>query len=247
MNTKEVPEKILERIRKLLRLKEGAEKIGSEGEAYAAAQGVHRLLTEYNLSMADIKDEDGKVSMEIGESERINYDSEYGSRWRRWTMTTIAKYNYCELFTVTGSPKMLLIGQVDNVAICKELFDYLTKAFRRLSRERYDVALSLDRTLYMDDRKRLWFRSYLEGCAVGLDDNFEAHQVTSEERGLMVCHKEAIMDWTKQKHKVRDDGRARHEQKRDMDPLAFLTGQADGREISLNKQLKQSQNKQLKK
>ncbi|MBR1527003.1 MAG: DUF2786 domain-containing protein [Prevotella sp.] len=239
MNTKEVPEKILERIRKLLRLQEGAEKIGSEGEAYAAAQGVHRLLTEYNLSMSDIKDEDGKVTMNIGESDKINYDSEYGSRWRRWIMTTIAKYNYCELFIVTGSPKMLLIGQVDNVAICKELFDYLVKTFRRLSRERFDIALSLDRALYFEDAKRLWFRSYLEGCAAGLDDNFESHQITSEERGLMVCHKDAIMDWTKQNHKVKEDAKPRREQKRDIDPLAFLTGQADGREVSLNKQLKQ--------
>lgn len=239
MTTKEVPERILEKIRKLLRLKEGAEKINSEGEVYAAAQGIHRLLTEYNLSLADIKDDNGNVTMDIGESERINYDSEYGSRWRRWIMTSIAKFNYCELFTVTGTPKMLLIGQVDNVAICKELFDYLVKAFRRLSRERYDIALSLDRSLYFDDAKRLWFRSYLEGCAAGLDENFAAHQPTSEETGLMVCHKEAINEWAKSKHKVKEDAKPRAERKRDINPLAFLTGQADGREISLNKQIKQ--------
>ena len=236
--TKEVPEKILEKIRKLLRLKEGAEKIGSEGEAYAAAQGVHRLLTEYNLSLADLKDDDGNVTMDIGESEKINYDSEYGSRWRRWIMTTIAKFNYCELYTVTGSPKMLLIGQVDNVAICKELFDYLTKAFRRLSRERYETNLSIDRSLYFDDRKRLWFRSYLEGCAIGLDENFEAHQPTSEETGLMVCHKQAITEWANQKHKVKDS-KPRNEQNRQMDGVAFMVGRADGRDIALNKQLKQ--------
>ncbi len=235
---REVPAKILEKIRKLLRLQEGAENIGSEGEAYQAANAVHRLLTEYNLSMADVKDDNGKISMNIAESERINYDSEYGSRWRRWMMTTIAKFNYCELFTTSGAPKMLIIGQEDNVAICKELFDYLVKAFRRLSRERYDIALSLDRTLYIDSKKRLWFRSYLEGCAVGLDDNFEAHQPTSEETGLMVCHKEAIMDWTKQQHKVKDSGKPRKEQQRNMNALAFLVGQADGREISLNKQIK---------
>ena len=51
--------RILAKIKKLLALKEGAEKIGSEGEAYAAANGVHRLLTEYNLSMADVMNESG--------------------------------------------------------------------------------------------------------------------------------------------------------------------------------------------
>ena len=48
---KEVPENILAKIRKLLRLKESAIKIGSEGEAHAAAEAVNRLLTSYNMSL----------------------------------------------------------------------------------------------------------------------------------------------------------------------------------------------------
>ena len=51
---KEVPENILAKIRKLLRLKESAIKIGSEGEAHAAAEAVNRLLTSYNLSLMDV-------------------------------------------------------------------------------------------------------------------------------------------------------------------------------------------------
>jgi hypothetical protein len=234
---KEVPEKILEKIRKLLRLKESAEKVHSEGEAFQAANAVHRLLTEYNLSMADIKDENGNQAMSISESERMNYDSEYGTKWRRMIMTTIAKWNYCELFIVNGQPKMILFGTVENIAICKELFNYLTKAFRRLSRERYDDAVGSDRLLYFADRKRLWFRSYLEGCAIGLDENFEAHQPTSKETGLMVCHKEAIKDYTTKKYKVKN-GPQRKEQHRDVDYKAYMKGMYDGSNIGLNKQLK---------
>lgn len=47
--TDEERDKILLKIRKLVDLAENAKKIGSEGEAYATAQGVHRLLTMYNL------------------------------------------------------------------------------------------------------------------------------------------------------------------------------------------------------
>lgn len=43
----DIPDKILERIRKLIRLKESTT---SEGEAKAAATHVKRLLKEYNLS-----------------------------------------------------------------------------------------------------------------------------------------------------------------------------------------------------
>ena len=57
---KEVPENILAKIRKLLRLKESAIKIGSEGEAHAAAEAVNRLLTSYNLSLMDVTPEEQK-------------------------------------------------------------------------------------------------------------------------------------------------------------------------------------------
>ena len=58
---KEVPENILAKIRKLLRLKESAIKIGSEGEAHAAAEAVNRLLTSYNLSLMDVTPEEQKL------------------------------------------------------------------------------------------------------------------------------------------------------------------------------------------
>ena len=47
----DIPDKIMERIRKLIRLKESTT---SEGEANNAAILVNRLLREYNLSLLDI-------------------------------------------------------------------------------------------------------------------------------------------------------------------------------------------------
>ena len=67
---KEVPENILAKIRKLLRLKESAIKIGSEGEAHAAAEAVNRLLTSYNLSLMDVTPEEQKNMISVSESEK---------------------------------------------------------------------------------------------------------------------------------------------------------------------------------
>ena len=47
----DIPDKIMERIRKLMRLKESTT---SEGEARAAAAAASRILKEYNLSLFDI-------------------------------------------------------------------------------------------------------------------------------------------------------------------------------------------------
>lgn len=43
-------DKILEKLRKLMNLKESATALGNEGEANAAAAGITRLLMEYNLT-----------------------------------------------------------------------------------------------------------------------------------------------------------------------------------------------------
>ena len=49
-------DKILDKIKKLLKLQHSAETLGNEGEAYAAANAVHRLLTTYNLSLSDVSE-----------------------------------------------------------------------------------------------------------------------------------------------------------------------------------------------
>lgn len=79
---KEVPENILAKIRKLLRLKESAIKIGSEGEAHAAAEAVNRLLTSYNLSLMDVTPEEQKNMISVTESEKITYQDTYGNIWK---------------------------------------------------------------------------------------------------------------------------------------------------------------------
>ena len=51
-------DKILEKLRKLMNLKESATELGNEGEANAAAAGITRLLMEYNLSESDIPEQE---------------------------------------------------------------------------------------------------------------------------------------------------------------------------------------------
>lgn len=63
----DIPDRILERIRKLIRLKESTT---SEGEAKAAATHVNRLLKEYNLSLLDVNEKRPETVFEIRSPER---------------------------------------------------------------------------------------------------------------------------------------------------------------------------------
>lgn len=107
---KEVPENILAKIRKLLRLKESAIKIGSEGEAHAAAEAVNRLLTSYNLSLMDVTPEEQKNMISVSESEKITYQDTYGNIWKRDLLRIICEYNFCRILLHGGTTYMVVVG-----------------------------------------------------------------------------------------------------------------------------------------
>ena len=60
--------RILEKLRKLMDLKESATQCGEFGEANAAAAGITRLLREYDLTMQDIPSDRKKKTRLIWKS-----------------------------------------------------------------------------------------------------------------------------------------------------------------------------------
>ena len=112
---KEVSEKITERIRKLIRLKESATQIGSEGEAHAAAAAVHRLLMEYNLSLLDLAGENPQNRLTACESDRISYKDAAGKTIKTAKDMTIAQIEHLQLMLksfITVKEKELLDAKV---------------------------------------------------------------------------------------------------------------------------------------
>ena len=116
--------KILEKIKKLKALYEGAKKINSEGEANNAARAIQALLTEYNLEMAEIDFQDCEFVKEkiVGGSKLVSY----AGKWEINLLTALAYYNFCQVFYVSNNWKdITLVGNVENVETVKWLFDYL--------------------------------------------------------------------------------------------------------------------------
>ena len=69
-------------------------------------------------------------------------------------------------------------------------------------------------------------------------------QPTSEETALMVVHDEAINDYLSHDEYYTGEGRYR-KCNDDMDYAAFRQGKADGRSISLNRQLEKKDKKEI--
>ena len=232
-------ETVIQKIQKLLKLQYNAEKIGSTGEAYQAAKMVRKLLLEYNLSMSDIHAADQQEQSRIVESDPLSYSDQYGVTWKQNLMMIICRYNLCSMIICPRTKQMNIVGTDANVIIVKEFYDYLLQVFRRLSVERLNEAqneyLGTGRFM-IESMKKDFLRSYLEGVSRGLQENYESQQPTTQETGLMVCHKQLIKSYLESKF----IGKARRGRACKIRTDGFDAGFADGRHVNLNKQLNTS-------
>ena len=232
-------DKILDKIKKLLKLQHSAETLGNEGEAYAAANAVHRLLTTYNLSLSDVS-ESNEERADITESDEITYRSPYGSVWKRALLSTIATNNYCQVLVKPSKQHMLIVGQQDNVVVVENLYYYLVSSFTCLApRRRAEFAYRLlqEGRRLTDNGKKKFLHSYFIGAVAGLQENFNSRKPASDETGLMVCHTAAIEEFLgKDSFYTNRDFKGR-KTKEDLMPEGVLYGQKDGQNINLNRQI----------
>lgn len=93
-------DKILEKLRKLMNLKESALALGNEGEACAAAAGITRLLIAYNLSETDIPTQE-RIDNPIV-AEEIPFKSEINSgKWYEGLIGVVCEYNMCRSLIIS--------------------------------------------------------------------------------------------------------------------------------------------------
>lgn len=235
-------ENVINKIRKLLRLQYGAEKIGSEGEAFAAAEAIRRLLTEYNLTLDDVGQDEEKQEIEMTE-DAISFVDGYGFTWKKVLMSTICEFNFCAMY-LRGDKKMLIIGAEHNVIVCREFFTYLCQVFRRLAQQRLDehqLELRTKGKRLTDKGCREFIRSYLEGAGFGLRDNYKSRQPTSEETALVLSHQKMAEDYLHNKTDYRHQGTHKLKEHSVYED-AFLTGFDDGLNVSLDKQIAADKN-----
>lgn len=229
-------ETVIQKIRKLLKLQYGAEKIGNSGEAYQAAKMVRKLLLEYNLSLSDIQEEEQQQAARIVETDPLSYADQYGVSWKQNLLMIICRYNLCSLIVCPRRKQMNIVGTEANTIVVKEFYEYLLKVFRRLSMERLNEAQNeyLGTGRFMTEpKKKDYLRSYLEGVSRGLQENYESQQPTSQETGLVLCHKQLIENYMKEK----SIGKARRHSTAKVRMDGFDAGFDDGRNVNLNQQL----------
>lgn len=239
MKTKK--DKILEKLRKLMNLKESATALGNESEANAAAAGITRLLMEYNLTENDIPEQE-KLENPIV-SEEIPFKISTNGRWYSDLISVVCEYNMCRSLIISkfnnGRMKRSefeIIGRKKNVEVVLYLISFLSHQFIAIGKRNYEEYKHDCIWKYGKSPKSLimYLKSFLYGCVIGLSEKFdESKRILETENNitaLVRTTKSEIDDFLKGE-KI---GKAR-ESKSDIDALCAMRGIETGKNVEICK------------
>lgn len=162
---------VMRKISKLKKLYDGAKAINSEGEAANAAYLMQKLLTEYNLTLEEVDQEVEKEQNPMLHEQTSGYTyKSIGGHWEQRLWHVICKWNFCRCYTYGSSYKnLIIVGRKENVEIVKWLRDMLSERYVEFSKQHYKEYLENLQSWEKPMSKDKYQRSYLMGCAVGLD------------------------------------------------------------------------------
>lgn len=205
-NDNEKLERIRAKLRKLLDLKESALQCGEIGEANAAAAGITRLLTEYDLTLQDIPSE--LKSLDPIDMEVIPFRFKYMQYPWYWTMLdVIAEHNNADIFRTRynngerkGEKEYTVVGRKANREVVLYLVSFLGNEFVKIGcREYPEWKINYIRnTGCTPPPVGTYMKSFLYGCVVGLNDKlrkereqFDQNKITA----LVKTEKAAIQSF----------------------------------------------------
>ncbi len=248
-------QEILEKIRKLENLRQSAEEIGSEGEAYKAAQIIHKLLMEYNLSMEDVPED-----TPLSEEDKIVYTEEnkthmHGIRipaWEKQLWAVLAEHFFCLAVRTKdeqyGSGKMRLVGTKVNTDSARYVHDLFCNRLFPLSKNRYieyTRSFKISRDHYRPESYTRWIDNYLLGCAFGLAETLknDSEQSAMGIHDLTLRTQNKLMDWFRE-----NEGKLRTTSTRySSSSEAVKRGMNDGRNLNLTNGLDGKRNNFIEK
>lgn len=119
--------KLLDKMNKLLNL--ASDKRGNENECAVAMGQLNRLLTEHNLSMADLETR-GQAKAQTAVEQGIDL-GKAAWKWKLELAQAVAEHYYCVALVRNKSP--IFVGRPDNVESLKGMYVWLIGQIQQIS------------------------------------------------------------------------------------------------------------------
>lgn len=215
--------KITERIKKLLALANS----DNEHEANSAMAKANKLMLENSISMDEMNRDAEYCKEQLEVQFRVPPEEE----WVRPILSQFFKVDFVTRKTPGKSPNVVFIlGSDTNVEIAKYVRDFLMKTYKSLF-----VSYRKKTGCHVSSKKSFYY-----GIYTGLTEKLkEAHKQVEKEHGLVLSKKDAGLE-----KYIRDAFDNLRSSKRKAsgitDADAVISGESEGRSISINKGMNSS-------
>lgn len=225
---------VIDKLKKLISLRDHPDT--SENEVINAAEAITKLLYKYNLDEADIT---FKEECYITDTEIPYKTSICGGSWYCSLVTVIANNNLCKCLIIkspskTGRmlrDKFKLVGRKNNLELVTYMIDSYANKFWLIGRNKY-------RNSNHEITQNKFLRSFLEGCAAGLNRKYKEMRDTFTESKALILTNNAEIDKYLSNYSI---SKARKSQS-NIDYEAYASGYDTGRNTEINQGLNNGRN-----
>lgn len=222
--------KIKEKIEKLFRKAESAEKIGSLEEAAIFSSKAQELLVQYNLEMSEL---------DLGETKQeaigfyVDLKARYGLNktdgdWLIRLYSTISQFNFCKIVT-KGNIGLTIVGEEHNIDMVDYICSNLIPTIKQLRLKAWKEYNGTEKT---NTFKRGYYRGAVSGIHAKLREQRDRDSIKYEGLPGLILVSEKLVD-EKMRELFPNLGVRRS---RNLQGASGLTrGYADGKNIQINK------------
>lgn len=202
MEMNNIPQDLLDKIQKIINLKEGAESIGSLHEAETAALRLQSLLLKHNLDLETVQKSQINKKRESITDEHVDLRDQFNKVETEWVpkLYRVVAENYlCKVYWYTNS--VTIIGKKDNIAfvcyVCEQLVAKI-RIIEKLMWAKYDELA--DVVPGPPKEKRGTFRrGFLNGAVDGINIKLRGEMSNAQKDypfAIMIVHnKEDIFNY----------------------------------------------------
>lgn len=202
-------EKLLEKLRKIKAMADGAKAIGSEAEAEAFADLLQKMLLDHKLEMTDIEFE--QMEKEEPVTRRpIRYPEDLKDKrsrvaWRETLTSVVARAHFCRILVHPGSSRCTLVGRPDDIEVAEYMVVTLMSFVRSFSKKeeaRYKREVGSERARGFRDS---WLNAFINRLSTRYEEERRARTSSPNQSTALVRINRseiAVQDYMKQFRKV---------------------------------------------
>jgi len=173
-------EKVLDKLKKIQAMADGAKAIGNEAEAQAFAEAFQRMLTQHKLSLSDVEfhnlDKDEPVAeWPIDYRKYPEFDTKRSAvQWESILAQIIADAQHCQIIRYTGTNRLILVGRQSDAEVAEYTIMTLLRAANTISRREYGAFYRKCMAEDGHPRKARGYRdAFLLGFINGLKERYD--------------------------------------------------------------------------